>query len=44
MWIPGGIAYLAAALVLMAGALREHDRRPRARGVQPDLEVQWRTS
>lgn len=44
MWIPGGIAYLAAALVMLAGSLRESERRARPWTEHTGMEVGWRAS
>jgi cytochrome c oxidase assembly factor CtaG len=41
MWIPGGVAYLVAALALLANSLRESERRaPRLGGATP-VEATW---
>ena len=44
MWIPGGIAYLVAALVMLAGMLRESERRARPWTDRRTVEVGWRAS
>ena len=44
MWIPGGLAYLVAALAMLAGSLRESERRARSWTERPALEVGWRAS
>ena len=44
MWIPGGIAYLVAALAMLAGSLRESERRARPWTENTGMEVGWRAS
>ncbi|HEX2781553.1 MAG TPA: cytochrome c oxidase assembly protein, partial [Gemmatimonadaceae bacterium] len=44
MWIPGGAAYLVAALALLASSLRESERRARPWGEDLGLEAGWRAS
>lgn len=44
MWIPGGIAYLIAALAMLAATLRESERRARPWTDHGTLEVGWRAS